>query len=150
MSKDGLLLAKNAIIYGTTYSSAGLIGGWTIANGNLHTQQPDDNTSGVYLYSTDQGDNNKKEIGASGSIGTWRITAGNSFGVDKYGNIYATSANLTGVINATSGTIGDSQGKQWHIGSSTGANGYSYLYASNNNNLPNSNNPGIYIGTDKI
>lgn len=48
VSKDGLLQASNAIIYGTLYSSKGVIGGWTIGNNSLYN-----GTSGI--TSTDVG-----------------------------------------------------------------------------------------------
>lgn len=41
-------------------------------------------------------------IGNSGAKTDWRIIAGKTFGVDKAGNLYATSANITGAIVATS------------------------------------------------
>ena len=51
-------------------------------------------------------------IAGSEHKGDWRIMAGGStpgdytFGVDKDGNVYASSVNLTGIINATGGNIG--------------------------------------------
>ena len=37
----------------------------------------------------------------------WYIVAGNDFGVDRWGRLYASQATITGEINATSGRIGD-------------------------------------------
>ena len=44
-------------------------------------------------------------IGTSGAKTDWRIIAGKTFGVDKSGNLYATSANVTGTITASGGSI---------------------------------------------
>ena len=44
-------------------------------------------------------------IGTSGAKTDWRIIAGKTFGVDRAGNLYCTSANITGALTATSLTI---------------------------------------------
>lgn len=51
VSKDGLLQASNAIIYGTLYSSVGKIGGWTIGNNSLYngTTSIDSTIAGTYI-----------------------------------------------------------------------------------------------------
>lgn len=51
VSKDGLLQASNAIIYGTLYSSNGQIGGWTIGNNSLYngTSNMSSADAGTYI-----------------------------------------------------------------------------------------------------
>ena len=44
-------------------------------------------------------------IGGSGNKTDWRIVAGNNFGVDKAGNLYASNANIQGTIKADYGYI---------------------------------------------
>ena len=51
LSKEGLLQASNAVIYGTIYSSNGKIGGWTIGNNSLYngTSSMDSTDIGTYI-----------------------------------------------------------------------------------------------------
>lgn len=51
VTKNGLLQASNAIIYGTLYSSAGKIGGWYIGNNSLYngTSSTTSTTAGTYI-----------------------------------------------------------------------------------------------------
>lgn len=51
VSSNGLLTANNAVIYGTLYSSAGKIGGWTIGDNKLYTNRStfDGNVIGIYI-----------------------------------------------------------------------------------------------------
>ena len=52
------------------------------------------NNTFIGLYSQDQKD--KISIGSSGELNSWRIIAGNSFGVTKNGNMYASAGNIAG------------------------------------------------------
>ena len=47
-----------------------------------------------------------KAIGGSSAISGWCFTAGSKFGVTTSGDLYASNANISGKVNATSGTIG--------------------------------------------
>ena len=107
VSTSGLLQASNAVIYGTVYASAGVIGGW-----NINTSYNKALTNGT--------------IGQAGSIGLfpsgnsvsltiggqtwsdWRILVADKFGVDSVGNValnnslYASGTiNSSGSINAS-------------------------------------------------
>lgn len=64
------------------------------------------------LWGTDQsvlmstGTTENKAVGGSDVINGWCFTAGSKFGVTKNGNMYASNANISGKVTATSGTIG--------------------------------------------
>lgn len=80
-------------------------GGWTVEPGGLYSSNmKEDNTYEVGLFS--------KELAApikilnSSEKTDWRIVVNNKFGVDFEGNLYASNANISGTINATSGIIG--------------------------------------------
>lgn len=59
-------------------------------------------TNYIYLYSTDEPTNHTININNSGNKYDWRIIAGNKFGVDKAGNLYASDATISGAITASS------------------------------------------------
>lgn len=54
-------------------------------------------TDFIGLYSSDQADG--MAINNSGSLKTWRIIAGHSFGVTKAGKLYAAGAEISGTVN---------------------------------------------------
>lgn len=60
-------------------------------------------TNYIYVYSKDDS-NHSITINNSGNKTDWRIIAGNKFGVDKAGNLYASSATISGVITVNSGS----------------------------------------------
>lgn len=53
-------------------------------------------TDYIYVYSHDDAINHALTINNSGNKSDWRIIAGNKFGVDKAGNLYASSAHING------------------------------------------------------
>lgn len=61
-------------------------------------------TDYIYLYSTDEPTNHTININNSGNKSDWRIVAGNKFGVDKAGNLYASNANISGTIAVGTGS----------------------------------------------
>jgi len=63
-------------------------------------------TDYIYVYSHDDATNHTLIINNSEDKSDWRIIAGNKFGVDKAGNLYASNAHVEGAITATSLTIG--------------------------------------------
>ena len=67
----------------------------------------------------------------------WRQIIGTNFAVDSDGNLYASNADISGIINAESGSIGG-----FEINNTQ-------LY-SNGHDSPDSINNGIYIGSDKL
>lgn len=96
------LYADNVYLKGTIISNSGTIGGFKIgtndlSNGTWGTDQS-------VLMST--GTTENKAVGGSDVINGWCFTAGSKFGVTKNGNMYASNANISGKVTATSGTIG--------------------------------------------
>lgn len=108
VDNKGLLYAQNANITGKiTATSGGEIGGWVInkeqsylrnGSGNIGTQ----NT--IYLFGKPF--SSSVQIGNSTGTNNWVITAGNTFGITNAGKLYATGADISGVITATGGDIG--------------------------------------------
>lgn len=58
----------------------------------------------IYIYSKDDSTNHNLSINNSGNKSDWRIIAGNKFGVDKAGNLYASNATISGTITVGSGS----------------------------------------------
>ena len=81
--------------------------GLVLAEGGLEAGTKN-TTDYIYLYSKDDATNHTLNINNSGNKSDWRIVAGNKFGVDKAGNLYASNATVSGAINATSGSISNS------------------------------------------
>ena len=98
----GFYAAGNAYFNGTLVSSSGKIGGFRLSENSI--QNGALGQSGSVLICT--GTNSYASIGGSNSINGWCFTAGSTFGVTNTGTLYATNANITGVINANSGKIG--------------------------------------------
>lgn len=122
---------------GSMYCSSGKIAGWTIdatslSNGTFGS------ANSIFLIPA--GSTTSKQIGGSDSISNWVISVGNTFGVTKAGVLYATGANISGVINATTGTFGGSSGFTIDTGKIYSGSHSSYNTAAN----------GVYIGTDYI
>lgn len=91
----------------------------------------------------------------AGHSGTnWALKAGSAFGVDKYGNMYATSAHITGAIEATSGHIGSSNISRFTI-MSNAMFGYTTIYCGGTGDLPGHGGLGsysniVYMGTNGL
>ena len=103
------MTSKNIVITSTNFSvdangnmtaNSGRIGGWTIENGKM--------------YAGDGGTIKTAVVQAPASNNNWVFAAGGSthttygdcpFRVDKNGNLYATSANISGNVNSTNGTF---------------------------------------------
>lgn len=98
----GFYAVGNAFFSGRIVSSSGKIGGFSLSENSI--QNGSLGQSGGVLICT--GTNSSASIGGSNSINGWCFTASNTFGVTKTGALYATNANITGVINANSGKIG--------------------------------------------
>lgn len=99
---------------GGIYASKGKIGGWTI-DGNSLTMGTWGTGNSAMICT---GSSSAKSIGGSeATVNGWIFTAGANFGVTKTGALYASSANISGKITATSGEIGgitiDNNGKLW-------------------------------------
>jgi hypothetical protein len=78
------------------------IGGFTIDNNSLHSSM--NSTSNRILLCS--GTSARYTVGGYSSTG-WRIIAGSNFGVLKNGAMYASGANISGIITATSGLVGN-------------------------------------------
>ena len=97
VDNDGLLKAKNAIIWGTIYSSAGKIGGLAIDSSSIHTDgvaitSSADNSIG--LSSVNFTRTIKDSDGTNVSRSGLRFAIGGNFAIDYKGRIYGTSATL--------------------------------------------------------
>jgi len=95
VNNNGLLEAQNAIIYGELHSTSGMVGGFTIKNGCLYTNNKILTTStlnGVHLC-------------ADGIyLGPYSSTTKHcTFQVDNKGKLYATDGYFEGTINAAQG-----------------------------------------------
>ena len=104
VSKNGLLTASNAVIYGTIYSSAGEIGGWTIYDNLLRKSITiDDVDYQMYMQAADgTSTSNAFAVRKKNSSDTSWDT---QFAVNYSGRMTAKNANITGTITATDGTI---------------------------------------------
>jgi len=101
-------LTNNALnFYGSSTSTADAIlssTGLKLAKGGLEAGTKN-TTDYIYIWSNDDATNHKLTIN-NHEASNWRIVAGNKFGVDKAGNLYASNAEISGKITATSLTIG--------------------------------------------
>lgn len=88
----GFYAAGNAYFSGTLVSSSGKIGGFSLSENSI--QNGAFGQSGSVLICT--GTNSYASIGGSDSINGWCFTSGNTFGVTKTGELYATSGKIGG------------------------------------------------------
>lgn len=146
---------------GAMVCTSGEIAGWAIRDGTLYSGAGDNK---VTLYSRDLYNNeNAITIGNSGERKDWRIIAGNNFGVTSDGSLYASAANITGTITATSGSIAnqldfsatgitgkayyhnDSSRKRINVGLCPGSNGNRFRYEDKANNTIS-----LFVGVTSI
>lgn len=97
VSSAGLLKAANAIIYGTIYSSAGRIGGWTIASNKI-TKGTLGSSNSFHIVA--DGNSGSASLAGSSSKSNWCLGIGPNFGVDTNGYLYASGANISGRIQS--------------------------------------------------
>jgi hypothetical protein len=103
-------------ISGEVHAQTGEIGGFTINNDTIKTNDFGFK-DGVFLSSVNMP--GKSGFFDGTSISDWRMTIGSKFGVTSSGKLYATEAQITGIITATAGgTIGG-----WNIGANYLTNG---------------------------
>ena len=116
----GKIYAQGVDITGKITASSGLIGGWNIGT--------DANKSLYYGGTTPSATNlvlSKGTVASSTSVGgstgslSWMILAGNKFGVTTGGALYASEANISGAINATSLNVGSASSSNHLIYNST-------------------------------
>ena len=150
VSSAGLLKAANAIIYGTIYSSAGRIGGWTIASNKI-TKGTLGSSNSFHIVA--DGNSGSASLAGSSSKSNWCLGIGQNFGVDKAGSLYATGANISGTIKTVSGMFETSLSDGWEYfkynGSNIGKIGSALMAGGNAFNLnlmSGANSFGIYAG----
>ena len=96
------LYADNVYLNGTIVSNSGTIGGFNITTNALSNGAWGTDKSVLMCTGTDIA----KSVGGSSAINGWCFTAGSKFGVTTSGDLYASNANISGKVTATSGTIG--------------------------------------------
>lgn len=115
-----------------TTKSGSKIGGWTATDSALYNGSISGNAMGNAAISTVD----FERIINGVSRRNLRFAIGNNFAVNNSGIIYCSNANISGSINAESGTIGN-----FNIGDKYIANSTSQLGTSNES---------VYLGTDGI
>ena len=116
---------------GKIYASSGKIANWNLDGTSFYTGAYGTNNSAMFCTGTVS----SKSIGGSASISGWVLTAGANFGVTKTGDLYGSSAHITGEITATSGKIGNI-----NIGTNAIYSGSKSAY--------NNTNTGLYLDKD--
>lgn len=102
VTNTGIVTANNITVTG------GKIGGWNIGtdtNKSLYygNQVPGATASNLVLSPIST--TNTNAIAGSETGKTWFISAGQKFGVDTSGNLYATGAKISGEVNITAGNV---------------------------------------------
>jgi len=97
--ETNLLTALNTKISALTATTA-TIGSWTISKGVM--QHATVGGSGGVWISADTDTSSNVTVGNSGAIKTWRLLVNNTFGVTTAGKLYASGADISGKITATS------------------------------------------------
>lgn len=115
-----------------TTKSGSKIGGWTVTDNALFNGSISGNGIGSAALSTIDFGRTINGV----SRGNLRFAIGDNFAVNNSGIIYCSNANISGSINAESGTIG-----AFNIGTEYIANGTTLLGTTNNS---------VYIGTNGI
>lgn len=122
-------------------STSGKIANWKISSNQLNS---DTTTNSAYIALNSDTSN-------SYAIWAGHVTASSApFSITKAGALKATSADVTGAIKATSGTIGQTSAPKITIGSSANnSSANSYVYSGSKSGKT-SNNSGFYLGTDGL
>lgn len=104
VDSGGNITATNANIAGKITATSGRIGsedyGWTIAPRSLYYGDSFE-TASVFLCT---GSGVSMSIAGSPSQSGWVLKAGSKFGVTKNGDLYCTSANLSGTLTTANGS----------------------------------------------
>ena len=138
--KKTIELSANALRFynptdGTTEQAVLDANGLILKKGGLEAGSKN-TTDYIYVWSHDDATNHTININNSGNKPDWRIVAGNKFGVDKAGNLYASNATISGAINANEGYIGG-----WQIGT----DGNKSLHNGSSNTSPTIGNSTIIL-----
>ena len=99
------LFAQNAFLHGKVVANGGLIGNWTIGTAGMYYNSDAPSSTSITMI---PGGTTASSTSIGGSSGSkqWIFTGKNLFGIDTSGKLYASSAEISGKITATSGTIG--------------------------------------------
>lgn len=99
------LFAQNAFLHGKVVANGGLIGNWTIGTTGMYYNSDAPGSTSITMI---PGGTTASSTSIGGSSGSkqWIFTGKNLFGIDTSGKLYASSAEISGKITATSGTIG--------------------------------------------
>lgn len=99
------LFAQNAFLHGKVVANGGLIGNWTIGTTGMYYNSDAPSSTSITMI---PGGTTASSTSIGGSSGSkqWIFTGKNLFGIDTSGKLYASSAEISGKITATSGTIG--------------------------------------------
>ena len=96
------IYTDNGYFTGTIIADSGTIGGYAIGTNDL-TKGATRDANGSFWITPAQSSNSSM---ANLATATWAITTGRNFGVTTAGVLYASGANVSGTITATSGAIG--------------------------------------------
>ena len=107
VASDGTLYASGATISGTVTASLGYIGGWELGGNGFYSAPTDDNgqmstTRHRIAHRLDPAISIAAPINAAGDNHDWGLAP---FRVTQAGKLYATGADISGTITATSGKI---------------------------------------------
>lgn len=126
------LYADNVYLNGTIISNSGQLGGFKIGTNDLSNRTW--GTDKSVLMST--GTTENKAVGGSSAISGWCFTAGSKFGVTTSGDLYASNANISGIVTSENGKIGGFTISQYNIkGTNVGlgcASGHDYAFWAGN------------------
>lgn len=126
------LYADNVYLNGTIISNSGQLGGFKIGTNDLSNGTW--GTDKSVLMST--GTTENKAVGGSSAISGWCFTAGSKFGVTTSGDLYASNANISGIVTSENGKIGGFTISQYNIkGTNIGlgcASGHDYAFWAGN------------------
>lgn len=128
---NGILTAKGADITGVIKANTGYIGGssgWTIASQQISSGSI--GTDNSMFLSTKNLAGTVAGVTLTTTAPSWRLTVGSNFGVDNTGKLYATSANITGTIDATSFSAKSYSGSTLKRQMSLGADGLKLMDGS--------------------
>ena len=122
------LYADNVYLNGTIISNSGTIGGFNITTNALTNGTWGTDKSVLMCTGTDIA----KSVGGSSVISGWCFTAGSKFGVTTSGDLYASNANISGIVTSENGKIGGFTISQYNIkGTNVGlgcASGHDYAF----------------------
>ena len=98
------LFAQNAFLHGKVVANGGLIGNWTIGTTGMYYNSDAPGSTSITMIPGGTAASTTSIGGSSGSK-QWIFTGKNLFGIDTTGKLYASSAEISGKITATSGSL---------------------------------------------